>query len=125
MGIWKATEGKKPEDIVRSACSGILLKPYTMIVYESTANGTGNFFHREYTAAKEGKSQFEAMFVSWFDIEQYTLAFDSDNEKWDFAEWLYQNRDNENTDSERENAVSIRLVAGGKMVLRSKLSIGT
>ena len=102
VGIWKATEGKKPEDIVRSACSGILLKPYTMIVYESTANGTGNFFHREYTAAKEGKSQFEAMFVSWFDIEQYTLAFDSDNEKWDFAEWLYQNRDNENTDSERE-----------------------
>lgn len=51
-----------------------------MIVYESTANGTGNFFHREYTAAKEGKSQFEAMFVSWFDIEQYTLAFDSDKE---------------------------------------------
>ena len=102
VGIWKATEGKKPEDIVRSACSGILLKPYTMIVYESTANGTGNFFHREYTAAKEGKSQFEAMFVSWFDIEQYTLAFDSDKEKWDFAEWLYQNRDNENTDSERE-----------------------
>ena len=36
-------EGEKaPEDIVRSACSGILLKPYTMIVYESTANGTGD-----------------------------------------------------------------------------------
>ncbi|MEB3373026.1 hypothetical protein SFC43_05055 [Bacteroides sp. CR5/BHMF/2] len=80
VGIWKATEGKKPEDIVRSACSGILLKPYTMIVYESTANGTGNFFHREYTAAKKGDSQFEAMFVSWFDIEQYTLAFNSDKE---------------------------------------------
>lgn len=53
VGIWKATDGKKPEDIVRSATSGILLKPYTMIVYESTANGTGNFFHREYEAAKK------------------------------------------------------------------------
>ena len=102
VGIWKATEGKKPEDIVRSACSGILLKPYTMIVYESTANGTGNFFHREYTAAKKGDSQFEAMFVSWFDIEQYTLAFNSDKEKQGFAEWLYKNRNNENTSSERE-----------------------
>ena len=52
VGLWKTTDGKKPEDIVRSACSGILLKPYTMIVYESTANGTGNFFQREYDAAK-------------------------------------------------------------------------
>ena len=59
VGIWKKTDGKSPEDIVRSACSGILLEPYTMIVYESTANGTGNFFQREYDAAKRGQSQFE------------------------------------------------------------------
>ena len=76
VGLWKATEGKKPEDIVRSACSGVLLRPYTMIVYESTANGTGNFFQKEYDDAKSGKSQFEAMFVSWFDIEQYSLPLD-------------------------------------------------
>jgi hypothetical protein len=71
VGLWKKTDGKTPEQIVRSACSGILLKPYTMIVYESTANGTGNFFHKEYLAAKQGKSQFEAMFVAWYEIEQY------------------------------------------------------
>ena len=71
VGLWKKTDGKTPEQIVRSACSGILLKPYTMIVYESTANGTGNFFHKEYLAAKLGRSQFEAMFVAWFEIEQY------------------------------------------------------
>ena len=52
VGLWVTTDGKTPEQIVRSACSGILLKPYTMIVYESTANGTGNFFQREYDAAK-------------------------------------------------------------------------
>lgn len=47
VGVWVETDGKKPEDIVRSACSGVLLKPYTMIVYESTPNGVGNFllFH--------------------------------------------------------------------------------
>lgn len=73
---------------------------------------------------QEGKSQFEAMFVSWFDIEQYTLAFDSDKEKWDFAEWLYQNRDNENTDSEREECGKY-LWSLWEKVLRSKLSIGT
>lgn len=73
VGIWKKTEGKSPEDIVRSACSGILLKPYTMIVMESTANGTGNFFHTEYSAAADPKipSQYDALFIAWFDIEQY------------------------------------------------------
>lgn len=72
VGLWKSTDGKSPEDIVRSACSGVLLKPYTAIVYESTANGTGNFFQEEYDAAKKGESQFEAMFISWFDIDLYT-----------------------------------------------------
>lgn len=73
VGIWRATEGKQPEDIVRAACAGVLLRPMTMIVYESTANGTGNFFHREYEAARKGESQFEAMFVGWYDVEGYTL----------------------------------------------------
>jgi hypothetical protein len=101
VGLWKTTDGKKPEDIVRSACSGILLKPYTMIVYESTANGTGNFFQREYDAAKRGTSQFEAMFVSWFDIEQYSLAFENNDAKADFAIWLWKNRNNSSASSAR------------------------
>lgn len=101
VGLWKATEGKKPEDIVRSACSGVLYRPYTMIVYESTANGTGNFFQREYDSAKKGDSQFEAMFVSWFDIEKYSLKVD-DIEV--FAANLYDNRNNDNVKSSREES---------------------
>lgn len=99
VGVWKATEGKKPEDIVRSACSGVLYKPYTMIVYESTANGTGNFFQKEYDDAKNGRSQFEAMFISWFDIELYSLPIDDIQA---FAQSLYDNRDNDNVASNRE-----------------------
>lgn len=102
VGIWKTTDGKKPEDIVRSACSGVLYKPYTMIVYESTANGTGNFFQKEYDDAKDGLSQFEALFISWFDIEQYSIPFDSENEKRAFAQQLYDNRNNDNVASTRE-----------------------
>lgn len=102
VGLWKKTDGKSPEDMVRSACSGILLKPYTMIVYESTANGTGNFFQREYDAAKNGKSQFKAIFIAWFDIEQYSLPFESEDARADFAVWLWENRNNDNVNSERE-----------------------
>ena len=101
VGLWVTTDGKTPEKIVRSACSGILLKPYTMIVYESTANGTGNFFQREYDAAKAGKSQFESLFIAWFEIEQYALALDDEVK---FATWLWENRNNENANSDREES---------------------
>lgn len=102
VGVWTKTEGKSPEDIVRSATSGILYEPYTMIVYESTANGTGNFFHREYVAAEKGDSQFEPMFVPWYEIDQYSIAFASAKEKKEFATWIYDNRRNANAMSDRE-----------------------
>lgn len=101
VGIWKKTLGKTPEQILRSACSGVLLQPMTMIVYESTANGTGNFFHREYEAAKSGKSQFEPMFVSWFEIDQYSLSL-SDEDRYSLALKIFEGRDAETSVSERE-----------------------
>lgn len=101
VGIWKKTLGKTPEQILRSACSGVLLRPMTMIVYESTANGTGNFFHREYEAARRGESQFEAMFVSWFEIEQYTLPLTPD-ERRGLAGRLIEGREVETAVSDRE-----------------------
>lgn len=101
VGLWKATEGKKPEDIVRSACSGVLNKPFTMIVYESTANGLGNFFHKEYEAARDGITQFKALFISWFQIDWNRTPFASDDERLHFARTLYQNRDNANAATDR------------------------
>lgn len=101
VGLWKVTEGKKPEDIVRSATAGILLKPYTMIVYESTANGTGNFFQKEYDDAKNGRSNFDALFISWYDIDQYSLPIENLKE---FATNLYLNRNNNNVRSTREES---------------------
>lgn len=102
VALWKETEGQKPEKIVRSACAGILLLPLTLIVYESTPNGVGNFFHKEYLAAKQGISQFDALFVSWFEIEQYELAFANDKERYEFAKKLYENRLNDEVKSDRE-----------------------
>lgn len=104
VGLWKATDGKTPENMVRSACSGVLYRPYTMIVYESTANGVGNFFHNEYVAAKDPnmKSQFRPLFIPWFEIELYQLPFESDVDLYNFASRLYNNRLNGNAPSDRE-----------------------
>ena len=99
---WRETLGKKPEDIVDSACSGVLYRENTMIVEESTPDGVGNYYHKEYLAAKEGKSQLEAMFLAWFEIELYQLDFEDSRERLTFAEWLFNNRNNDEAKSDRE-----------------------
>lgn len=90
VGIWRATRRLTPEQIMRSACSGVLLAPMTMIVLESTANGTGNFFHREYESARAGESQFRPLFISWYDIDQYSLPVDNPEE---FARALLEGKE--------------------------------
>lgn len=103
VGVWKETTEWNAAKIIRSVSGAILDRPLTMIVYESTANGTGNFFHDEWLRANkpEGdkdKSQMEPFFVPWFEIELYEKPFDSDNERDEFAAWLLRNMDNEKSD---------------------------
>lgn len=99
---WRETEGTKPEEVVANATAGIPLIGNTMIVYESTADGVGNYFHKEYLAAREGKSQNDYIFVPWFEIEIYELAFENDLERKAFARRLYENRNNTEVASNRE-----------------------
>ena len=100
VAIWKKTRLKTPEDMLKAACSGVLLEPMTMILLESTANGTGNFFHIEYEAAKNGKSQFTPLFIAWFEIEQYSMPFEEGG-KERFAEMLLKGKDNPEAEDER------------------------
>lgn len=102
VGLWKATPKKTPESIVRSACAGIPYAPGTMIVYESTANGTDNFFHTEYLAAKNGTSQFRHLFVPWHEIEIYSIPFETADGKADLAKNLLLHRTDQQADSPRQ-----------------------
>lgn len=71
VAYWQSAEMIKPEDLIASIVGSILRVPYSLVVMESTANGTGNFFHREWLAAESGMSDKRAVFVPWFDIELY------------------------------------------------------
>lgn len=90
VALWRTSDTHRPEDTIRAATSGVLFAPGTMIVMESTANGTGNFFHREYEAARRGESQYRPLFVSWFEIPQYSLPIESPET---FAAALIEGRD--------------------------------
>lgn len=100
VALWKKTKLKSPEDMMRAACSGILYEPLTMILMESTANGTGNFFHTEYESAKRGESQFTPLFIAWYEVEQYTLPF-NEGEREIFAEKLLQGKDSQQPENDR------------------------
>ena len=54
--------------------------PGAIVILESTANGRGNYFHEEWLNAKEGKSNFHPVFLSWVDFDEYRRAEDSKGE---------------------------------------------
>ena len=43
----------------------------TEVIWESTANGVGNFFHEQWKLAEKGMSEFQAIFVPWFWQKEY------------------------------------------------------
>ncbi len=74
VGLWKATHGRKPEDLVQSIFGAIAGGPYTMKVIESTAKGVGNFFHRTWIDATKNRNNFTPVFIPWFSIDLYSKA---------------------------------------------------
>ena len=72
VGLWKATPGKKPEDLVQSIFGSIVSGPYTMKIIESTAKGVGNFFHRTWLDAVSKRNNFTPLFIPWYNIDMYS-----------------------------------------------------
>ena len=68
IGLWKSTQGKKPEDLLQTLINSIEYLPYTIIIRESTAKGVGNYWHREW----EENKLFKKVFVPWMEAEKNT-----------------------------------------------------
>ena len=68
--------------------------PETMIVLESTANGVGNHFYTRWCEAVEGKSEWKAVFIPWFELPEYSMPlpkeglYPIDNLKTDKAKFI-------------------------------------
>jgi len=89
VAFWRDTPEATPEGFIRAVCGAINNAPDTMVVMESTANGVGNYFHKEWLRTLSGKSDKESLFVPWYDIEIYSTPV-SDKE----AVELYSSMDN-------------------------------
>ena len=82
-----------PEDTVESILSIIPMTPEVLVVYESTANGVGNYFHEEWTEAEAGSSNFFPIFLAWFELERYSYPFESEQAKKKFMQSLDKHED--------------------------------
>lgn len=54
--------------------------PGSIVIYETTANGRGNFWHRFWTLVESGSTDFEPVFVGFFDEPEYTDKASRDDE---------------------------------------------
>lgn len=92
--FWSNTPAHTPEGLIRSIYGSIAILPLSMVVIESTANGTGTYFHREYMRACRGESDKRAIFVPWYEIEIYTMPVDNPRQliaSFDkYERWLWQ-----------------------------------
>lgn len=74
VAFWRDTPESTPEGFIRAICGAINSSAGTMVAMESTANGVGNYFHKEWLRAVSGKSDKVALFIPWHAIEIYSTA---------------------------------------------------
>lgn len=79
VAFWQTSPQKTPESLIRSVSGSVALLPLSIIVLESTANGTGNYFHKECQRAKRGESDKRFVFVPWFMIDMYSIEVNDYN----------------------------------------------
>ena len=73
-----------PEKTLTAIIQAVPDKMNTLVVLESTANGVGDYFHRQWLLAKEGKSEFIPIFLPWSFDPSCTKPFRSEEDKNDF-----------------------------------------
>lgn len=64
--------------------------PWTMVINESTANGTSGYFHDGYQRAKRGDSDYLAIFIPWWVHMEYEMSVEGEIELDDYEKWLVE-----------------------------------
>ena len=66
------------DELTKGVLQAVPDMPDTEVIYESTANGIGNFFHRQTIKAMRGDGEFQLIFVPWFWQDEYTKPVPED-----------------------------------------------
>ena len=69
VAYWPASGAHEASELVRSVCSAVPRVAESLVIMESTANGPGNYFHKEWQRAVAGESDKTAVFATWHEVE--------------------------------------------------------
>ena len=72
IAFYPNTSKKGTSQLIGSIISPIKRVPLTMIVFESTANGVGDYFHTQWQKAKKGDTAYDHIFLPWYYDDRYT-----------------------------------------------------
>ena len=83
-----ASWGKSARDYASGLMNCVVQGHNTEIFLESTAQGVGNFYYKEYWRADQGHSAFKTVFFPWYMMDEYSMDFANENEKKKFMDSL-------------------------------------
>ena len=72
VAFYPDTDKKKTSALLSSIIGTMKLVPWTVVIYESTANGLGDYFETEYSRAKRGESAYTPVFLPWYYNPNYS-----------------------------------------------------
>jgi len=75
-------------ELVKGALQTVPDADDSEVIYESTANGVGNFFHQQCIAAMKGEGEFIFLFVPWYWQPEYTKYIPDDFERTEHEQEL-------------------------------------
>lgn len=85
VGFWK-NAGKLTKGVMQAVPKG----GGSEIILESTANGVGNYYHKQWVAAEKGLSEFIAIFIPWFWQPEYRAETKEDFALTEYEETLIE-----------------------------------
>ncbi|MFV0587081.1 hypothetical protein [Bacteroides reticulotermitis] len=76
VAFYPDTTKKGTAQLIGSIVGSMKLIPLTVQIYESTANGVGDYFHTQWEKAKKGETVFRSVFLPWYFDERYSTPIE-------------------------------------------------
>jgi hypothetical protein len=78
--ISELSKWDKPSETMKSLMQSV--PGYNgIVIVESTANGSGDYFHKMWNQAEASENSFVPLFLSWMDHKEYQKPFENDKEE--------------------------------------------
>lgn len=92
FGFWEGSDSNSPDKQLTGILQSVPDELDTWVIIESTANGI-NEFKEEWDKAVNGESAFYALFLAWYEHEEYTKeVYDKEyfiSQLTEYERWLY------------------------------------